>query len=496
MTAPCPVIETTYGLVRGTLREGVQTFLGIPYAAAPVGERRFAMPESHETWSGVRDATAPGPNAPQFIREFPKLNVTPLIGAGWQSGDDSLSLNVWAPADAQPGRPVMVFIHGGAFVLGSKDAPVNDGTAFARDGIVCIAINYRMGIEGFLPIDGAPTNLGLRDQIAALRWVQQNATRFGGDPANVTVFGESAGAMSIACLVASPQAQGLFRRAIIQSGHGSMVRSTDVAKRLTRKVAKLLRTTPDVEGFRRKSVADCVAALERVQRPGTRLDLRDENGNEPAYGLSRFLPVYGDDVLPARPLALLAQGAGADVELLVGTNREEMNLYFVPTGIRRKLPGWLAWYLLRKVEPQARSILKAYGLGTPGRRAGDAFTEALHDLVFRLPARQYADAHRGQRHFYEFDWQSPACEGELGACHGLELPFVFDTLATCSGIGGIAGDQPPTALAKHVHGLWVRFARGDGMPWTPYDERTRQVHLLAQGETRRDPEMPAASILG
>jgi len=167
--ATAPIARTTSGSVRGVRKGGVDVFLGVPYAAPPVGARRFASPQPPEPWSGVRDATAPGPTAPQFIREFPQLEVTPLVGEGWRRGDDFLVLNVWAPADDRPGKPVMCFIHGGAFVLGSKDAPVNDGTAFARDGVVCIAINYRMGIEGFLPIDGVPTNLGLRDQLAAPR---------------------------------------------------------------------------------------------------------------------------------------------------------------------------------------------------------------------------------------------------------------------------------------------------------------------------------------
>jgi para-nitrobenzyl esterase len=492
--ATAPIAHTTSGSVRGVRKDGVDVFLGVPYAASPVGARRFAPPQPPEPWSGVRDATVPGATAPQFIREFPQLEVTPLIGEGWRRGDDYLVLNVWAPADDRPGKPVMCFVHGGAFVLGNKDAPVNDGTAFARDGIVCIAINYRMGIEGFLPIDGAPTNLGLRDQLAALRWVQQNAARFGGDPANVTVFGESAGAMSIACLVASPLAHGLFRRAIIQSGHGSMVRPIDVAQRLTRRIAKFLRVAPDVAGFGSRSAEQCVAAMERVQRPTTRIDLRDDQGREPAFGLSRFLPVVGDDVLPAHPLTMLAQGGGSAVELLIGTNREEMNLYFVPTGVRHKLPRLLAWYLLRKVEPDASRVLKSYGLGTPGVRAGDAFTEALHDLVFRSPARKYADAHRGRRHFYEFDWRSPACGGQLGACHGLELPFVFDTLQTVTGPRGLAGSEPPQALADRVHRLWVQFASNGDLPWPAYDTSTRQVYHLAAGEVRPDPAMPAARV--
>ena len=274
-----------------------------------------------------------------------------------------------------------------------------------------------------------------------------------------------------------------------------MVRSIEVAGRLTRRVAKLLRIDPDVHGFRSRSVEECVAALERVQRPTTRVDLRDGQGREPAFGLSRFLPVVGDDVLPAHPLAMLAQGAGSDVELLIGTNREEMNLYFVPTGIRRKLPRPLAWYLLRKVEPKAGMLLKAYGMGVPGSRAGDAFTEALHDLVFRLPARRYADACRGRRHFYEFDWRSPACDGQLGACHGLELPFVFDTLDTLTGPRGLAGLAPPQALADRVHKLWVQFAARGDLPWPDYDSVTRPVFHLAANEVRRDPEMPAAAIV-
>lgn len=489
------IARTACGDLRSFRRDGVCVFLGVPYAAPPVGARRFALPQPPERWSGVRDATDPGPSAPQFIREFPQLDVVPLVGEGWRRGDDYLTLNVWAPADERPGKPVMVFIHGGGFVLGSKDASVHDGTAFARDGVVCIAINYRLGIEGFLPIDGAPTNLGLRDQLAALQWVQANAAQFGGDPANVTVFGESAGAMSIGCLVASPLARGLFRRAIVQSGHGSMVRPVAVAQRLTRKLAKLLRIAPDVAGFRSKTVEECVTALEKVQRPTTRIDLRDDQGHEPAFGLSRFLPVFGDDVLPAHPLTLLASGAGAEVELLIGTNREEMNLYFVPTGVRRKLPRPLAWYLLRKLEPRASAMLKAYGIGRGGVRAGDAFTEALHDLVFRLPARIYAGAHRGRTHCYEFDWRSPACDGQLGACHGMELPFVFDTLAALTGPQGLAGSTPPQALADRIHGLWVQFASGGEPPWPEFDATSPMVYGLSNGEAMPEPEMPAAQAL-
>jgi para-nitrobenzyl esterase len=490
------LVVVAQGTVRGRRAQGVRSFLGIPYAAPPVGERRFALPQPPDRWAGIRDADRPGPNAPQFMRAFPQLDVAPLVGHGWSRGDEFLTLNVWAPDGATTDRPVMVFIHGGAFVLGSKDAAVHDGSAFARSGIVCVAINYRLGIEGFLPLGGAPTNLGLRDQLAALQWVRDNIHAFGGDPRNVTVFGESAGAMSVACLVASPLAQGLFSRAIVQSGHGSMVRSLEVAQRLTRKVAGVLRVAPDRSGFASRSVEDCTAALERVQSPRVRIDLRDTDGREPAYGLSRFLPVYGDDVLPEPPLDALRRGVGADVQLLLGTNAEEMNLYFVPTRIRRRLPGWLARYMLRRVEPRAADVLRAYGLGERGRRAGDAFTEAMHDLVFRWPARRYAAAHRGRTHFYEFDWQSPACAGALGACHGVELPFVFDSLPTVTGPMGLAGTSPPQALADRVHATWVRFATDGQLPWGEYRPGSPVVYRLARGVAAPEPELALAHVLG
>jgi len=490
------VVTTTAGRVRGTVTDGVARFFGVPYAAPPVGARRFAPPEPHPAWEGERDGSVRGPNAPQIhSREFPGLDMKPVVRPEWHRGDDFLTLNVWAP-EVTSSAPVMVFIHGGAFVVGDKDAPVIDGTAFARAGVVCIAINYRLGVEGFLPIPGVPTNLGLRDQLAALQWVRENVAGFGGNPANVTVFGESAGAMSIACLVTSPMARGLFRRAIIESGHGSMVRPIEVAQRLVRKLAKELRVTPDLAGFRQRTVEECLQAQDQVMQPTTRIDLRDASGREPAYGLSRFLPVYGDDVLPASPLEALAKGAGADVDVLIGTNREEMNLYMVPTGLGEKVRGWLAPLLLKRVEPQARPVLRAYGLGERGRRGGEVLTAAMSDLVFRLPARRYAAAHQGHTYFYEMDWRSPACDGRLGACHGVELPFVFDTLESCSGPGRLLGATPPEALAERIQGLWMRFATDGKLPWPEHEASSPQVFALAAGEARPEEPLPAARILG
>jgi para-nitrobenzyl esterase len=486
-----PTVATESGRVRGSQHAGIARFLAVPYAAAPVAARRFCAPMPHPGWEGVRDATARGPNAPQVSRPFPNLNIAPVIGSGWRRGDEFLTANVWTPDPGARNLPVAVFIHGGACVAGENDAAVHDGTRFARSGIVCIAINYRLGVEGFLPIPGVPTNLGLRDQIAALEWVRRNAAAFGGNPDDLTVFGESAGAMCIANLLESPLAKGLFRRAIVQSGHGSMVRSRAVGSRLVDALAVRLGVPPNIDGFRTCSEERCLAAIEAISRPGA-IDLREADGRDPTYGLTRFLPIHGDDVLPEPPLTALARGAGAEVELMIGTNREEMNLYFVPTGVIRNLTDEAALAALQAVEPQARAVLEDYRAARPDAAAGAVYADATTDLVFRWPARRFAAAHRGATHVYEFEWRSNAAGGELGACHAVELPFVFDTLASCTGADGLAGDAPPQDLADRVHRLWVDFMSGRALPWAAYDPESRNVRMLARDVTETEKEMLAA----
>lgn len=486
----CDPVRIAGGEVRGRSRDGIIEYLGVPYAAPPV---RFELPRPCEPWAGIFEANSRGPAAPHRVSEVPQIDAVALVGPGYDGNDrDYLRANIWAPENAR-NAPVMVWIHGGGFVVGSKDAPVSDGTSFARSGTVCIAINYRMGIDGFLPVPGAPTNLGLRDMLFALRWVQDNAAAFGGDPANVTVFGESAGAMAIADLVASPLSKGLFKRAIIQSGHGAMVRDIPIARRLARKLARKLGVTADAAGMRNVSFEAGWAAIEKLAKPWA-IDLRDENGHEPVFGISRFVPVWGDDVLPQKPIDALRAGAGADVEVLIGTCAEEMNLYFVPTNVKGKIPGLLARWLLSRSNPRATAVLKAYGMGQPGVRAGEAMTRAMTDLVFRWPARQFADAHQGRTWFYEMDWGSSACGGELGACHAIDLPFVFKTLDCASGPRGFAGENPPRELADRVHAIWSGFAADGSLPWQEWDA-THPVFLLDANVQQAEPRMPAADFL-
>ena len=256
------VVTTARGRLRGQTAGGVSAFKGIPYAAPPVGDARLSHPRPAAAWDGVRDALEFGPTAPKagYMAPFDALLPEPAI-----PGDDYLNLNVWTPDPGGAGLPVMVWLHGGSFVNGSGAVPTYDGTAFARDGVVLVTLNYRLGAEGFLSLPDAPENRGLRDQIAALEWVGANIAAFGGDPGNVTLFGESAGAMSVASLLASPLAQGLFRRAILQSGAGHHALTAGTASRIAAAVAERLGVEPTRAGIASADPAALVAAQQAIQ---------------------------------------------------------------------------------------------------------------------------------------------------------------------------------------------------------------------------------------
>ncbi len=232
-------VSTSYGTLRGQVRDGVTSFLGIPYAASPTGSLRFRAPVPPEPWSGVREAVAYGatPPKPDYPPPFDTLFAEPNI-----AGDDWLNLNVWTPDPGASGLPVMVWIHGGAFANGNSAIPLYDGHAFARDGLVLVSINYRLGVDGFALLPDSPANRGLLDQIAALEWVRSNISAFGGDPANVTIFGESAGGMSVTTLLAMPGAAGLFSKAIAQSGAAQAAAAPADAALVTTELGKALGT--------------------------------------------------------------------------------------------------------------------------------------------------------------------------------------------------------------------------------------------------------------
>jgi para-nitrobenzyl esterase len=296
--------------------------------------------------------------------------------------------------------------------------------------------------------------------------------------------------MAICDLIASPLATSLFRRAIVESGHGSMVRSISSTMPLIERLADILGILPTIDGFQSRSIQDAVNAVVTLTAGG--VSLPDADGRDPGFGLSPFLPVMGDDVIPEHPLLAARKGAGAAVDLLIGSNMEEMNLYLIPTGLRDAVDAATAIAMLKKSQPGAEAILSDYGLGREGILPGDALCRALTDLVFRLPVHQFAAAHQGRTHLYQFGWRSPAMGGRLGACHGLELPFVFDTIPAFQGPDGLLGSENPQHLAYAIQALWVNFARSGSLPWPEFEAESRQLFQLDTGAVLTLPEMPAA----
>jgi para-nitrobenzyl esterase len=460
----------------------VAAFKGIPFAAPPVGHRRFVAPVPPQPWDGVREAGAFSPTPPQAdlsAQRMPGLDLRPIVGESWRKGDDYLTLNIWTPDPSAQRLPVMVFIYGGAFVSGGSSTPLYNGARFARDGVVLVSFNYRLGVEGFLPLNGGETNVGLRDQIAALTWVQDNIAAFGGDPNTVTIFGESAGALSVDTLLAVPSATGLFRRAISQSGGAQHTMSIEQASRVSSRLSEILGINPTRESFASLSFEQLVAAQSQML-PGS-LDLTTQRDADPTGGLTLFLPVRDGDLISAQPVDAVRRGASQTVDLLIGTNSQEMNLYYVPTGLLSRIGSdEQVSANIRGRHPAPEKLVAAYRASRPGASSGELFSAIMTDWMFYLPSVHLAEAHAphaGGTYLYEFAWPSPAFGGLLGACHGLELGFVFDTLDTLglTGPQGMVGENPSVELARRVHQTWITFATTGDPGWAPYSTQQRSA---------------------
>jgi len=470
-----PIVSVTGGRVRGRTADGVSAFLGIPYAAPPVGPARFRAPTPPTRWDGVRDALQHGATSTQSPYVAP---IAALLGTVLIPGDEQLHLNIWTPDVGGSGLPVMVWVHGGAFTRGSNAIPVYDGSAFARDGVVLVGVNYRLGVPGFGAVDGASSNRGLRDQLFALAWVQENIVAFGGDPDNVTLFGESAGGMSVATLMASPAADDLFDRAIVQSGGAAAVAEEDDARRVTAEVAASLGIDATAEAFGDVAPEDLLAAQNAVGLALAQDPDPDRWGRSVVrngLGVMSFFPSVDGDVVPDVPIDVIAAGALRDVALLTGTTSEEFRFFLVPTGLAASVTAEVLPLVLTRygVDP---SVAEVYASGRPGATPGDLLAAILTDQAFRAETVRLADAHTasgGRSHMYEFAWASGV--SGLGACHALELSFVFDTLASGH---RLTGPNPPQRLADETHSAWVAFATNGEPGWPGYEPRSRAVQTF------------------
>jgi len=494
------IVRTRHGQVCGsTAADGVCAFLGIGYAAPPVGANRLRPPQPVEPWTGVRDATVLGPEPPQ--PQFGIDDPSGLLFDPAVMGDDCLNLNVWTPDPGAVGLPVMVWSPGGAFRFSSGGS--YDGSRFARDGVVCVTMNWRTGADGFLYLgqgdDGA--NLGLLDQVAALTWVQENIGAFGGDPSRVTVFGESAGAMSIGDLLSMPRAEGLFRRAALQSGAAHQVIPADEAARIGARLAEVLGVPATREAIAQVPVDRLLAA--QGQLDGEVMSCPDPArwGTEVVASLMPFHPVVDGDVLPGPPIDRIAAGAGADVDVLVGTNTDDWRYAPVLGGfidqvtdvaLTGSVQEYGCWSLAAYGLP-AETALSDYRAAHPEGSAGHLLSDVMTDWWVRVPAMRLADAHApapGSTYMYEFAWPSPILEGRLGACHALEIAFVFDTLDLKRGqmMGGALGENPPQELADRMHRSWIDFASRGDPGWARYDlDRRAVMRFDGHSETLDDP---------
>ncbi|MFJ9637825.1 carboxylesterase/lipase family protein [Streptomyces sp. NPDC101178] len=466
------VFSTEAGRVRGRRSErdpGIVTVRGLPYAAPPFGADRFRAPRPAEPWGGVRECTAFGPVAPQSA----ELPGSPA----WSPGDeDILTLNIWAPANGPGKLPVLVWIHGGAYVFGSSAQPDFDGTALAARGLVVVTLNYRLGFEGFghVPDDGGrpacPENRGLLDQIAALEWVRDNIAAFGGAPEHVTVAGQSSGATSVACLMASDRARGLLRRAVVHSAVNACA-TLDGAARTTAEVAAAAGVPATRAGLLAASPQTLVSASDQVV---------DRYRQDPGSGQRHYDPaIYGPVVdgvlLPSDPLTAVAGGAGvsqgAEVELLVcHTTEEYWLLDAVGSSAKVTTEQQLATFAADfGLPPQ---LVRDCRSRMPKARVRDVHLALYGDLLFAEYSTRLAEAHAragGRTFLSRFDRRRGGNGGRVRAWHCADIPFAFGNLHEES-LHFLTGGPPGPAdqeLSHRMADAWVGFATNGDPGWAP-----------------------------
>jgi len=479
-----PIVELAPGKVRGSSEGPLLVLRGIPYARPPVGPLRFGAPQPPQPWTGVREATAFGSAPAQSaidVEYVPGFSLWEGIGA---TSEDSLTLNVWTPGRTGR-RPVLVWLPGGAFLKGAGSQDLYDGSTLAgRGDVVVVTANYRLGVFGFLGLDDErfAANAGLLDQVAVLEWVADHAAAFGGDPGNVTLMGESAGAMSVAALMTSPRAAGRFQRAVAQSGAGRRLPSAGTAAEL----ADRLLTRLGLDRGRAGDLFHMPTEQLVSAQVAVAVDVRRHDIG------AGFAPWIDGDVLTRQTVDGLAAGSAAGMPFLAGTTEHEMNLWRVlDPGLRTLDEAGLAARVQRLVGEAAGDLVTAYRVARPSAGAVELWQAIWTDREFRIPSLRAgeAQAKSAATFSYLFTWPSPA--PGIGACHAVDLPFVFGTLDS-KGADAFAGSGPAAeALATRVQDAWLAFARTGDPGWPPYDTANRSTILF--GETCEVVDDPKSS---
>ena len=467
------IVITASGPVRGEWEQGVQVFRGIPFAEPPVGALRFRPPVEHKPWRDVRSALDFAPACPQIVTIDPTENNNSV------QSEDCLAVNVWTPAIDSKRRPVMVFVHGGAFIEGSSRNTGYDGAVLARRGdLVVVTLQYRLGPFGFLELSeiGGPEysgsgNNGIRDQVAALRWVRKNIASFGGDPENVTIFGESVGATSVGILLAIPEARGLFAKAILESNSAVRVgKGLSEAHELTRQFLRVAHAN-GLEDLRRLSMSELRAAEQRLF--------------DSVFEDSSFGPTWDGVVLDEPAMKSIQEGQGARIPVLLGTNLDEIRYWATieDLPLESKPPALLEKQVATIVGDRARALIDTY------QRADSEYGEAvIHletDLLFRMTSIRMAEAicDLQPTYMYLFTYRSTSPLARYESAHAMELPFVFGLIDELESIDFIGRGPDRATLMRQIQQAWIQFARsGDpnhpGLPHWPRYERTRRATML------------------
>jgi para-nitrobenzyl esterase len=477
---PNPTAMTQSGQVRGALEHGINVFRGIPYGAPTGGANRFRPPKPPASWSGTRDATAFGDRCPQI--------AAPTIAA-WSSwtepvhqSEDCLVLNIWTPGLGAGKRPVMVWLHGGGFSVGSGSSVVYDGGRLAKRGdVVVVTLNHRLNLFGYLYLAGigGPSyadsgNLGQLDLVAALAWVRDNISRFGGDPGQVTVFGESGGGGKVGTLMAMPAAHGLFQRAIMESGFAVTAIPAADASSFTARLLKALHLGPkQIDRLRTLSVERLLAALQEITQ-----------GSPLALG-----PVVDGQTLLRHPFTPDAPALSADVPLLVGYNRDETTVLFPPPGafelnwasLREKLQATISSG--KDVSPLIEGFHALRPNATPSDLYFTITTERTMGANAHTVAQRRSQIHRAPVYLYRLEWTTPVEEGRLRSPHSLDVPMVFDNVAASSSLIG-SGAAEAQRVADAMSSAWIAFAHtgsphAPGLPsWPPFDTEHRATMIF------------------
>jgi para-nitrobenzyl esterase len=496
-----PMVEISSGKLRGTVIEGVAAFKAVPYAAPPTGAHRFLPPREAEPWSGVREATAYAGRAPQAgLRAGTRPELETFSGAPDASPDseDCLTLHVWTPSTTDGGkRPVMVWLHGGAFAYGSANSERLRGSRLSKQGdVVVVTVNHRLNIFGHLDLSRAggaeyrhSGNAGVLDLVAALTWVRTNIAGFGGDPDNVTIFGESGGGGKVSALLAMPAAAGLFHRAIIQSGAAVRLRTKERALQLTDLVLKEL----GVSAGQLQTVP--VAALLAAIKPAERA-----LGPSPHRLFDRypFGPVVDGDVLPRQPFDPEAPDIMRDIPLIIGDMKDEMASFLAPDDLvwhRELSEAQMVDRVHAIAGARTDRVVETYRRLYPGASPADRLITTTTDSNFRirslvLAQRRVAKA-AAPVWMYSFNWETPVLGGKMKAPHAMDVPFTFNTIDLTNATDGSATAK---RLAETMSGVWAAFAR-NGVPdhpsiphWPAYDVTERATLILdAECRVENDP---------